>query len=179
MQRGTTRSTMFLLGGLLALLNLAPAFAYHEGPDQNHGYANIYFERTWEYLDKPVKNHRVNRTWIWGPDAYTSGMIEDYEESPQGRREIQYYDKSRMEITHPEADEKKFPALCRSALLGRHLCRTHAKEFPSSVRSGIAYAKHSASDFQQMAPLRGWIFVWPGVSTKMPRLRRCAAQRQW
>ncbi len=45
-----------------------------------------------------------------------------------------------LTFTQHEADEKKFPALCRSAPLGRHLCRTNTREFPSSVRSAIVRA---------------------------------------
>lgn len=62
---------------------------------------NEHFQRTWERPDQPVLDGVVARTWMWGPDAFTNVMIEPYEESPDGEREVQYFDKSRMEITQP------------------------------------------------------------------------------
>jgi hypothetical protein len=61
------------------------------------------FERTWARTDKPVADLQVNRTWMWGPEANTVARQERYEESPGKLRTVQYYDKSRMEITHPDA----------------------------------------------------------------------------
>jgi hypothetical protein len=40
---------------------------------------------------------------MWGPKSYATGT-EAYRESPGGRRTIQYWDKSRMEVTDPAAD---------------------------------------------------------------------------
>ena len=66
--------------------------------------ANSSFTRTWERPDKAVSEGRVSRTWMWGPEAFTPAMNETYAEAPGGERLIQYYDKSRMEITDPNAD---------------------------------------------------------------------------
>jgi hypothetical protein len=57
--------------------------------------------RTWERTDKPVRDIGVKRTWMWGPESRTSAMHERYAESPGRMRTVQYYDKSRMEITDP------------------------------------------------------------------------------
>jgi hypothetical protein len=54
-----------------------------------------------------------------------------------------------LTFTHRAADEKKFPALCRSAPLGRHLCRTNAKEFPSSVPPFISARRAGAASSAQ------------------------------
>lgn len=62
------------------------------------------FTRTWERTDKPVADGRVNRTWMWGPDAFTQATPESYAESPGSQRTVQYFDKTRMEITNPAAD---------------------------------------------------------------------------
>ena len=59
--------------------------------------ANAAFERTWARTDKPVADLAVSRTWMWGPEANTDGMIEPYAEAPGGIRTVQYFDKSRME----------------------------------------------------------------------------------
>jgi hypothetical protein len=60
--------------------------------------ANEFFQRTWERTDRPVETDQVDRTWMWGPGANTASMWEPYAESPDGTREVQYFDKSRMEI---------------------------------------------------------------------------------
>lgn len=62
------------------------------------------FDNTWARTDMPVADGIVSRTWIWGPAANTLAMTEPYAESPGGQRTVQYYDKSRMEVTHPMAD---------------------------------------------------------------------------
>ena len=66
--------------------------------------ANDPFQRTWQRTDQPVASDQVNRTWMWGPAAFTDELIEPYAESPGGERTVQYYDKSRMELNHPEDD---------------------------------------------------------------------------
>jgi hypothetical protein len=62
---------------------------------------NQQFGRTWSRTDKPVADGLVDRTWMWGPEANTAVFTEPYAESPDGMRAVQYFDKSRMEITHP------------------------------------------------------------------------------
>ena len=44
----------------------------------------------------------VNRTWMWGPNPDTDELWDPYSESPDGFRRVIYFDKSRMEITHPD-----------------------------------------------------------------------------
>ena len=55
------------------------------------------------YTDLPVAEGQVSRTWMWGPGPFTGGLDERYAESPGGTRRVQYFDKSRMEITFPDA----------------------------------------------------------------------------
>ncbi len=62
------------------------------------------FQRTWERTDKPVADAAAVRTWMWGPQANTQVVLETYDEAPNGQRSVQYYDKSRMEITNPNVD---------------------------------------------------------------------------
>ena len=61
------------------------------------------FQRAWERTDKPVTGGQVARTWMWGPESFTGVISEEYVESPGGMRNVQYFDKSRMEITNPDA----------------------------------------------------------------------------
>ena len=67
--------------------------------------ANDAFYRTWERTDQPVAAGAVSRTWMWGPEAFSDSMPETYAESPGGQRTVQYFDKSRMEITNPSGDQ--------------------------------------------------------------------------
>jgi hypothetical protein len=43
---------------------------------------------------------------MWGPKSFATGS-EAYAEAPGGRRVVQYWDKSRMEITNPAADRNE------------------------------------------------------------------------
>lgn len=74
---------------LSLLLAAAPAGA--------EPFAIAEFQRTWERTDKPVSDLLVSRTWMWGPEAFTTVMPEAYAEATGGVRSVQYTDKSRME----------------------------------------------------------------------------------
>ncbi|MEZ4568990.1 MAG: CHRD domain-containing protein [Thermomicrobiales bacterium] len=91
-----------VLGAMLMLaLTLAPALAQFEN---EYDPGTPEFERTWNRTDKPVEDGVVSRTWIWGPGR-TEVMMEEYAESPGNMRQVQYFDKSRMEITNPNAQD--------------------------------------------------------------------------
>ena len=62
------------------------------------------FQRVWERQDMPVAAQQVSRSWTWGPAPITDGMREALAEAPGGARQVQYFDKSRMEINDPSAD---------------------------------------------------------------------------
>jgi hypothetical protein len=79
---------------LLAILIVAPVLAVTSAPDA--------FARTWTRTDKPVADNVIARTWIWGPGPNTELLMEPYLQSPGGMRVVQYFDKSRMEINHPD-----------------------------------------------------------------------------
>ncbi len=71
------------------------------GSAQEHQYqefATDEFETVWERTDRPVAETRVARTWIWGPGANTGLLQEKYTEADDGYRDVQYTDKSRMEM---------------------------------------------------------------------------------
>lgn len=64
------------------------------------------FELTWERTDRPVASQQVDRTWMWGPEPFSETLTEPYLDAPDGERQVQYYDKSRMELNDSaEADE--------------------------------------------------------------------------
>lgn len=73
-------------------------------PAQAASFANSELEKVWNRTDKQVAAGSQSRTWLWGPDPFTQGLVEDYSEAPNGKRLVQYFDKSRMEITNPNGD---------------------------------------------------------------------------
>ena len=87
-----------VLSILASLFVIAPA-------TQAEPAANDPFLRTWQRTDKPIADGSVTRTWMWGPAAFSAGMSEDYAESPGGKRTVQYFDRSRMEISNPDGDQ--------------------------------------------------------------------------
>jgi hypothetical protein len=68
-------------------------------------FATDPFQRTWQRTDQPVADGTTSRTWLWGPEQFTYAKTEIYTESLGGARTVQYFDKSRMEVTHPEGDQ--------------------------------------------------------------------------
>ena len=62
------------------------------------------FEGVWQRTDALVADGTVSRTWIWGPAPTGPARLEPYAESPDDRRLVIYFDKSRMEITNPDGD---------------------------------------------------------------------------
>jgi competence ComEA-like helix-hairpin-helix protein len=112
--------------------------------------ANEAFFRTWERTERPVMDRATTRTWMWGPVATTGAITEPYLEAPGGYREVQYFDKTRMEINDPLADPDDLwfvtnGLLATELITGRiqvgHLSHIHVE--PS--RSQIAGDRHPAS----------------------------------
>jgi hypothetical protein len=62
------------------------------------------FARVWDRQDRAVAEQVTGRSWTWGPAPISELTRENYAESPEGRRAVQYFDKSRMEINDPTAD---------------------------------------------------------------------------
>jgi hypothetical protein len=91
---------------LAAVLTLAlvssPVLATHDG--ESHEFGNDQFWSTWARTDLPMSNLMVDRTWMWGPEPYSPRMTEQYTDAPGGAREVQYFDKSRMEVNDPRGE---------------------------------------------------------------------------
>ncbi len=102
MQKRIMMPLAIVMTMLMATMSVVSVAAIHEDDGATHEFANEDFEATWNRTDLPVEAGEVSRTWIWGP-AYTDGMMEPYAESPENMREVQYFDKSRMEINNPDA----------------------------------------------------------------------------
>lgn len=69
---------------------------------QPAGFDNAAFERVWQRTDLPVARGDVARTWFWGPEP-GSRRSEPF---GAGTRQVQYFDKARMEINDPTADQR-------------------------------------------------------------------------
>jgi N-acetylmuramoyl-L-alanine amidase len=65
-------------------------------------FASPGFQQLWEYSDKKVAGSPApERGFTWGPVSL--GVFQEkYLEGPGGQRTVQYYDKSRMELTHAD-----------------------------------------------------------------------------
>ncbi len=68
-------------------------------------FGDSHFQSTWAYTDQPVASGSVNRTWMWGPQPNGTAIVEPYWDSTTGWRLVQYFDKTRMEITHQDGDQ--------------------------------------------------------------------------
>jgi hypothetical protein len=71
--------------------------------DDTH-FANQSFEDRWERTDRPVEEGAIDRTWMWGPGPHSDTLLEAYADSDDGVRQVQYFDKSRMELNDPTSD---------------------------------------------------------------------------
>lgn len=89
---------------IVAVLGLLGLLVGVAAPAAAEQIASQYFFNTWSQTDQPVTAGVISRTWMWGPEPNTAGLSEAYAESPNGQRLVQYFDKTRMEITHPDGD---------------------------------------------------------------------------
>ena len=97
LRNGVTPLTvlLLLLGGMsIGALDQTPA------PAPIGTFASPAFKTAWERSDALVAQGAVSRTWLWGPTPGPA-MQEPWAESPGGARQVQYFDKGRMEITNP------------------------------------------------------------------------------
>ena len=90
--------SMLILASYLTLLPIPSAAA-------TSSFGDPHFQSTWSYNDQVVANQTVNRTWMWGPQPNGDAIVEPYWDSTAGWRLVQYFDKTRMEITHPNGDQ--------------------------------------------------------------------------
>jgi hypothetical protein len=102
MRRSSSKALLALVL-VFALLPLGVLGGDASSPRADFEPGNGPFQRTWQRTDQPVATGAVARTWMWGPEANTTVFQEDYFEAPGHKRDVQYFDKSRMEITHPDA----------------------------------------------------------------------------
>jgi len=76
------------------------------------------FLKVWNYADLPVLMGRTSRSWVWGPPGAVKN--ETYAEALNGNRQVQYFDKSRMEINLPKGDRSS-PWFVTNGLLAKEM----------------------------------------------------------
>jgi len=67
------------------------------------GFADPTFDRVWQRNDRPIVEQRATRSWLWGPHGLMA-RTEGYVQSASGLRQVQYFDKARMEVNNPRGD---------------------------------------------------------------------------
>ena len=87
-----------LLLAMLLLGQLLPGFMAGTHAAQAEGFVSDAFQNQWNTTDADVASGKVARTFFWGPQAFAHTQ-EVYSESPTSTREVQYFDKGRMELT--------------------------------------------------------------------------------
>ena len=97
-----------LLGsiGTVAALAVSALSIVGVGAQQAPLFAHPAFESVWNRTDSLVLEGRVPRSWYWGPQPNTPGIYETLTDGVDGtgRRLVQYFDKSRMELNNPNGD---------------------------------------------------------------------------
>ncbi len=98
---------LMVLVALGLMLSLVATQIGNHASAQNVQFGDPNFQLTWNRTDLPVQQGVVSRSWYWGPlTSPTRIMFEQYVDAPDGtgKRLVQYFDKSRMEINNPNAD---------------------------------------------------------------------------
>src|SRR3954466_15632687 len=95
-RRCVNKASRIVIAGAACLLSLS-AFAVPTRAADS--FADPAFQSTWERTDKVVADGTVKRSFYWGP-APGMSKTEPYAEGDGGKRLVQYFDKSRMEINH-------------------------------------------------------------------------------
>lgn len=147
-----------LLIGLLVVAVLVPGLPALAVPDENA------FYRIWERTDALVANRTIERTWFWGPTPFQT-IDEDYIEGVAGKRRVQYWDKGRMEISHPN-DNPFSPWYVTSGLLSIEMISGRIQmgdvRFERRPRAAIPIAGDSDRETNPDAPTYDDFF---GVTT--------------
>jgi hypothetical protein len=107
------------LAGLLSLLTLTVASA---APGGEPFFNNFFFRDRWVAQDHLVGTPGIDRFYTWGPAV--AGRAEEittepYKESPGGMRQVQYFDKGRMELNQPTTGQVTGGLLVRDLVTGQ------------------------------------------------------------
>ncbi len=134
-------------------------------------FAGPAFERVWRRTDAPVRSGVAARTWVWGPEPRFPGETETYRDAPGGTRLVQYFDKSRMELTDPRRDPTD-PYYVTNGLLATELVTGRLQlgdtAFEAHLPSAIPVAgdadDQSGPTYATFGPLRAVAATAPGTA---------------
>ncbi len=93
----------------------APTFV--NGPAKD--FVDPSLKNVWSRTDQVVASRQVDRSWMWGPSGLVA-RAEVYTQSNGGARQVQYFDKARMEITDWDRDRNN-PWFVTNGLLVKEL----------------------------------------------------------
>jgi hypothetical protein len=104
----------------------------------------------------PIQRGVAGYSWVWGPEPFTPLLMEAYAQSPSGRRAVQYFDKSRMELSDPNGNPND-PWFVTNGLLVNELItgqvQTGANKFIPLDAAKIPIAGDPSNDFPTYASL--------------------------
>jgi hypothetical protein len=90
------------IAAILLSLFVLSLFSFTSAAYAAPQFSNYKFQYAWEWSDKRVDEvPGAIRGYTWGPNSFGS-FTEDYVEASNGKREVQYFDKSRMEVATGE-----------------------------------------------------------------------------
>lgn len=142
------RLSLLLVPGLCLLFG---AIGIMQSGIGSAGEVHPEFQRTWERTDRPVMTGETTRTWMWGPGGYTDAFQEPYAEASGGYRLVQYFDKTRMEITDPDGDPENLWYVT-NGLLAQELITGQMQVGDSSFESRSPASVHVAGDAHPDTP---------------------------
>lgn len=136
---------------------IGPSYGPNDMPMMMSGSDPEY--RLWERADYPVYYGKVQRSWLWGPEAL-AGKYEPYAEGKDGRRLVLYLDKARMEVNNPNADPNS-PWYITTGLLVAEMVGGYAQVGNSATQPHPPSTQHVGGDgldnvsptYAQFAPL--------------------------
>lgn len=124
---------------------------------------NAAFDRVWKVADEPVANGKAGRSWLWGPtDGYTGW--EPYAGLPGGKRQVRYYDKSRMEVNNPGANAND-PFYVTNGLLVAEMIAGEVRLGESEIRATTASTLTVVGDPRKDNPLTPSYAALRGVAS--------------
>src|SRR5262245_11991387 len=141
--RFVTRGMAALAVFLTALAALAPLpLAAQAIP-----FATPAFQTVWQRYDLPVQQLQTTRSWTWGPTSIFAGF-EPYAETPGGQRQVQYFDKTRMEINNPNNATQVTNGLLVREMVGGFIATGDA-----AVQPGVPATQVVAGDPVEVNPI--------------------------
>ena len=146
---------VFMSVGLLAFESVPASVAAAKAPD----FSNSLFQANWNRTDKPIADSKTSRSWYWGPAPQTVGFMENYADSPNGKREVQYFDKARMEVNDPSKSTITNGLLVVEMITGRR--QDGDKLFTGVNPAAIPIAGDANNAWPTYAGLAG-VYLKPG-----------------